>query len=121
MTSPVDRPDRAEKTPDGGIQEVAPDLAYQRLAIVNVVYFGAPNAADRKWVLIDTGVVGTSGMISRAAEKRFGSGSRPAAIIITHAHFDHIGAVENLAEVWDAPVYAHELEVPYLDGTRSYT
>jgi glyoxylase-like metal-dependent hydrolase (beta-lactamase superfamily II) len=50
----------------------------------------------------------------------FGEGSRPAAIVLTHGHFDHIGAVHTLAHEWDVPVYAHELELPYLTGQSSY-
>jgi glyoxylase-like metal-dependent hydrolase (beta-lactamase superfamily II) len=117
---PLDSSDRADRAHEGGVHEVAPDLGYQRLAIVNVTYFGTPNAGDRKWVLIDAGVVGTAGMIGRAAEHRFGSGTRPAAIVLTHGHFDHVGALEDLADTWDVPVYAHELEMPYLDGRSSY-
>jgi glyoxylase-like metal-dependent hydrolase (beta-lactamase superfamily II) len=45
---------------------------------------------------------------------------RPAAIVLTHGHFDHIGVLKDLASQWDVPVYAHTLEKPYLDGTRSY-
>src|SRR5947209_4121014 len=78
---------------------IAPDLAYKRLAIVNVVFYGLPLARDREWVLIDAGIRGTAGLIRRAAEKRFGS--RPAAIILTHGHFDHVGALGDLAERWD--------------------
>jgi len=52
--------------------EIAPDLAYQRLAMVNVVYWGLPHTEDRQWVLIDTGVPGLTSMIERAARKRFG-------------------------------------------------
>jgi glyoxylase-like metal-dependent hydrolase (beta-lactamase superfamily II) len=117
---PLDPQDRADTAHEGGIHEVTPDLGYQRLAIVNVAFFGAPNAASGKWVLIDAGVIGTARMISRAAEKRFGAGSRPAAIVLTHGHFDHVGAVEDLADKWGVPVYAHEQELPYLDGRMSY-
>ena len=39
---------------------------------------------------------------------------------MTHGHFDHVSALEELAERWDAPIYAHELERPYLDGTAAY-
>ena len=105
---------------DDHTNQIAPDLAYKRLAIVNVVFYGAPNVGDRNWVLIDTGVMGTTGLIESAAAERFGEGARPAAIIQTHGHFDHIGALEELSEKWDAPVFAHELEVPYLNGSAAY-
>jgi glyoxylase-like metal-dependent hydrolase (beta-lactamase superfamily II) len=39
---------------------------------------------------------------------------------MTHGHFDHVGALETLAEEWNVPVYAHAAEHQYLDGTKSY-
>lgn len=106
---------RGERT-----REVLPDLAYRRLGIVNVVFWGPRGAGDRGWVLIDAGLPGTRGMIESAAAERFGADARPAAIIMTHGHFDHVGVLEDLARAWDAPVYAHPLELPYLDGTAAY-
>ena len=103
-----------------GTHEIAPDLAYRRLVMVNVVFVGQPGAGDRNWVLVDAGVMGTKVLITGAAEARFGAGARPSAIILTHGHFDHVGALEDLAAEWDVPVYAHELERPYLDGSASY-
>lgn len=100
--------------------EVAPDLAYRRLGLVNVAFWGLPDAGDRGWVLIDAGIVGSKAMIRASAEARFGEAARPAAIIMTHGHFDHIGALEDLAEEWNVPVYAHPLERPYLNGTAAY-
>ena len=44
----------------------------------------------------------------------------PMAIVMTHGHFDHRGSIEQLAEEWRVPVYAHQLEVPYLTGKSSY-
>ncbi|HEU5208624.1 MAG TPA: MBL fold metallo-hydrolase [Longimicrobiales bacterium] len=102
----------------GGIHEVLDDLAFQRLAIVNVVYWGVPGS--KQWVLIDAGVPGTASMVRHAVEERFGRDARPQAIVMTHGHFDHVGALEELAEEWDVPVFAHELELPYLDGRASY-
>ncbi|AWN43089.1 MBL fold metallo-hydrolase [Methylobacterium durans] len=108
----------ADALRDDGTHEIAPDLAYRRLAIANVVFVGA--AGDRGWVLVDAGIPGSKRFIVSAAEARFGPGARPAAIVLTHGHFDHVGALEDLAASWDAPVYAHALEHPYLDGSRSY-
>lgn len=100
--------------------EVARDVECLRTAIVNVCLVGEPGAGDREWVLVDAGLYGFGHTIRHAAERRFGPGSRPAAILMTHAHFDHVGALRELAELWDVPVYAHRLEVPYLTGASSY-
>lgn len=117
---PLDPKDRAGEARDDGTVELAPDLAYRRLAIVNVMFVGLPGAGDRGWVLIDAGVAGTTALIASAAGERFGKESRPAAIVMTHGHFDHVGGLEELAGRWDAPVYAHALERPFLDGCQSY-
>lgn len=114
---PVDRSAQADEIQTDGVHQAAPDLAYQRLAIVNVAYYGQPGASS--WTLIDAGVMGMTNMILGAVEKRFG-GVAPAAIIMTHGHFDHVGALRSLAERWNVPVYAHELELPFLNGTSSY-
>jgi glyoxylase-like metal-dependent hydrolase (beta-lactamase superfamily II) len=101
-----------------GTHEVAPDVAYQRLAIVNVAYFGAAGARD--WVLIDAGIPGSTNAIRSTVAERYGEGARPVAIVMTHGHFDHVGALKHLAEDWEVPIYAHPLELPYLDGRSSY-
>ncbi len=110
----------ADAKRDDHTRELLSDVAYKRLGIVNVVFFGKANAGPNAWVLIDAGVPGTAGIIRRAAEERFGKDARPAAIIMTHGHFDHAGALETLAKEWDVPIYAHELELPYLNGSASY-
>ena len=112
---------RAAETPtDDNTHQIAADLAYQRLIFVNVVFYGKPRSGDRNWVLIDAGVVGTKASIKRAAAARFGDTARPAAIVMTHGHFDHVGALEDLASEWDVPVYAHSVEHPYLNGQAAY-
>ncbi len=115
---PMSQSDVTGEAQDDGTIQVAPDLATLRLAIVNAVFWGVPGARD--WVLIDAGVVGMAGRIRRAAAERFGADVPPVAIVLTHGHFDHVGALEELARGWDVPVYAHPLEMPYLDGSASY-
>jgi glyoxylase-like metal-dependent hydrolase (beta-lactamase superfamily II) len=117
---PIDSTARIGLDSHAGIHEIASDLAYRRLAIVNVIYYGRSEAGDRGWVLIDAGLSGMGPFIVGGAVARFGKDSRPAAIILTHGHFDHVGALETLAERWDVPIYAHPLEFPYLDGRSSY-
>jgi hydroxyacylglutathione hydrolase len=42
------------------------------------------------------------------------------AILLTHTHFDHVGAVAALARHTGAPVYCPKLEVPVLQDINSY-
>jgi glyoxylase-like metal-dependent hydrolase (beta-lactamase superfamily II) len=116
---PVDPSARADVKDDEGLHEVLPDLAYQRQIFVNVVFHGMPGAG-RTWTLIDAGLHGSTAAIVNAAEKRFGKNHPPTAIIMTHGHFDHVGALETLAAKWNVPVYAHRAERPYLDGSAAY-
>lgn len=52
-------------------------------------------------------------------------GLRPVAMLLTHAHFDHIGAVDELRESYQIPVYLHNSEKdwlsrPNLNGSGKY-
>lgn len=98
--------------------EVLPDIYCHTIQIVNVVYVGEKMAEE--FVLIDAGMPYSADKIIEMTEERFGEGRKPSAIILTHGHFDHIGALIELIERWDIPVYAHELEFPYLTGEKDY-
>src|SRR5436190_10785860 len=84
--------------------EVATDLAYKRLGIVNIVYVGKRQDGKTGWVLVDAGLPGTAAAIKNAASARFGENARPFAIVMTHAHADHAGALEKLLRDWQVPV-----------------
>jgi glyoxylase-like metal-dependent hydrolase (beta-lactamase superfamily II) len=104
----------------GATYDVVRDVACLPLSLVNVFFYGEPGAGDRNWVLIDAGLAGSVSRIKKAAAERFGRHSRPAAIVLTHGHFDHVGALPDLADEWDVPIYCHWLEMPYLIGWSSY-
>src|SRR5436305_1933593 len=70
---------------------VAPEVSYLLDRIVNVCFIGAPGETNRGWILVDCGLPGSASKIKRAASRLFGEESRPAAIVLTHGHFDHIG------------------------------
>ena len=96
---------------------VAPGVWGMKTVFVNLYFV---TEQDGNWTLIDTGVYGSASKIKAAAEELFGQNTAPRSILLTHGHFDHIGAVKELASEWEVPVYAHPLELPYLTGRSSY-
>ena len=98
------------------VREIAPGLGWLQLSLVNVYLVGRPGGP---WALVDTGMPTSGASILRAVGDLFG-GRPPASIVLTHGHFDHRGSVRQLAELWDVPVYAHRLELPYLTGRSDY-
>ena len=105
-----------DRTALGSLVDYCPDVVRVATSFVNAYFVG-----DRShWVLVDTGIGGFGSVIRRAAAARFGKDARPAAIVLTHGHFDHAGNADALAEAWGIPVYAHMLELPYLTGQSDY-
>jgi glyoxylase-like metal-dependent hydrolase (beta-lactamase superfamily II) len=113
---PMETPFRTSQHENKHGFPVAPGVWGLKTVFVNLFFISAP---DGSWVLVDTGIYGSADKIRQAAKELFGD-IRPRAILLTHGHFDHIGAVKELAEDWDVPVYAHPLEFPYLTGKSSY-
>ncbi len=98
-------------------KELLTDLYCFPIQVVNMYFYGHPG--DR-WTIIDAGMPRSADKIIDAAENRFGKDAKPEAIILTHGHFDHVGAIVDLLEKWPVPVYAHKDELPYLTGKESY-
>ncbi|QDA61228.1 MBL fold metallo-hydrolase [Hymenobacter jejuensis] len=112
-------PNHANRATTPALQAVVPGVWGLRNVFVNLYFVRTTEAPTGSWVLIDAGLPGSAGKVRHTAEALFGPNARPEAIILTHGHFDHIGALK-LAEEWDVPVYAHPLELPYLTGKSSY-
>jgi hydroxyacylglutathione hydrolase len=66
-------------------------------------------------VVVDPGDAATELRLELARAK-----ARCAAILVTHCHYDHIGAVAELAEGTQAPVYMARDEAPVLTAPDDY-
>lgn len=87
---------------------------------VFVNYYIIKDETSGAYALVDAGLKWSAGAINKMAKEIIGEKGRPSAIILTHGHFDHVGAVKQLAEEWNVPIYAHPLEIPYLTGKSAY-
>lgn len=41
-------------------------------------------------------------------------------ILLTHGHSDHVGSIKAILDRHTAPVYAHRIEIPYMEGDILY-
>src|SRR5829696_9075007 len=101
---------------------VLPDLVCETIVMVNVAFVGQTGRRDTPggWTLVDAGFPMSASRIERTALELYGQNARPDAIVLTHGHFDHVGALRDLADKWDVPIYGHPLEMPYLTGRSEY-
>lgn len=100
------------------VEEVEDGIIMFHYRIVNSAIIENYNTGE--FVVVDTGLPTSYPIIKEAIEKRYGPGKKPGSILLTHAHFDHIGSLMECAENWDCPVYAHPLEIPYITGLDQY-
>jgi glyoxylase-like metal-dependent hydrolase (beta-lactamase superfamily II) len=68
------------------------------------------NEETKETLIIDPGAEA-----ARLSERIRSEGLLPVAILLTHGHFDHAGAVAELKEMYKIPVYAHEEEKKVLE------
>lgn len=69
------------------------------------------NEETRKAVIIDPGM-------NPASLIRKLDGLEIEAILLTHAHFDHIGGVDEIRKLKGCPVYLHDLEADWLTDPK---
>jgi glyoxylase-like metal-dependent hydrolase (beta-lactamase superfamily II) len=98
-----------------GSPEIADGVFWLRFRYANVFMIRSGSA----WALIDTAFPGFERAILAAARVRFGD-APPAAILLTHGHFDHSGSAAALARHWGLPVHVFRDELPYVAGLQHY-
>ncbi|WP_409342653.1 MBL fold metallo-hydrolase [Paenibacillus sp. MBLB4367] len=69
------------------------------------------NEETRKAIIIDPGM-------NPASLIRKLDGLEIEAILLTHAHFDHIGGVDEIRKLKGCPVYLHDLEADWLTDPK---
>ncbi|WP_270165170.1 MBL fold metallo-hydrolase [Paenibacillus sp. SYP-B4298] len=68
---------------------------------------------DRKAIIIDPGMM-PARLLAKVQELQL----QVEAILLTHAHFDHMGGVEEVRKSCGCPVYVHDLEADWLTDAR---
>lgn len=107
-----------QKQANADVFSLAPGVWGKKDLFVNYYFIQIPE--NNSWILVDAGLKWSAAKIKATANQLFGPNSVPSAIILTHGHFDHVGGLETLLRDWQVPVYAHSLELPYLNGMSAY-
>jgi glyoxylase-like metal-dependent hydrolase (beta-lactamase superfamily II) len=75
---------------------------------------------DGRLTIVDCGVPTSWGSL-HAALSELGTTTRAIdAVVLTHAHFDHIGFAERGRTAWGVPVFCHENDVPLARHPQQY-
>lgn len=102
--------------PLGGVGEIG----------MNVALYGYGTPQKRQWIMVDCGVTfpgpDLPGVDLVLPDIRYLAGERHnlKAIIITHAHEDHYGALNDLWPGLNVPVYASPFTAGMLEAKRNY-
>ena len=70
--------------------------------------------------IVDAGMTKSWPSFERALSELGRSRSDVKAVVLTHAHFDHVGIAEQLRATLGIPVFAHELDVPLCGHPLTY-
>lgn len=72
--------------------------------------------AGPAWALVDAAWKQDAARIEAAVHTILGADAVPAAILLTHAHPDHLGSARVLSEGWRCPILLHSSEIPIASG-----
>lgn len=88
-------------------------IAHYMVGPVQTNCYLAINKETKEALVIDPGEEA-----ARLMQQIREQGLTVAAILLTHGHFDHAGAAEELSTLCNAPVYAHEAEKETLESEK---
>lgn len=75
---------------------------------------------DGRLTVVDTGVPASWNSLHQALTALGRAPGDIAAVVLTHAHFDHLGFAERARAELGVPVYVHENDVPLTRHPRQY-
>ncbi|GAB5493268.1 MAG: MBL fold metallo-hydrolase [Phototrophicaceae bacterium] len=98
------------------MQEIFPGLyAITRMGCNSFIIESAPD----ELTVIDTGIPGSTRAILASAKSLNYAPEQIKNILITHADFDHIGSLADLAQATGATVYAGKESVHYIENAKT--
>lgn len=89
--------------------EVAPGVHVAHTRVVNWVLLTDGDAVT----LVDTGYPGQADEVDASLAALGRTPHDVVAVLLTHAHVDHLGSADRLGRRHGVPVYAHELELAH--------
>lgn len=88
-------------------------IAHYMVGPVQTNCYFAINKETKEALVIDPGEEA-----ARLMQQIKAQGLTVAAILLTHGHFDHVGAAEELSALCNAQIYAHEAEKETLESEK---
>jgi glyoxylase-like metal-dependent hydrolase (beta-lactamase superfamily II) len=71
------------------------------------------------WILVDAATPEQTGTVIQAVSRLL-KDAQPSRLILTHAHYDHGGAMSEVVKRWNVPIWAGEHEADFVTGPRRY-
>lgn len=96
------------------VERITPRVSFVRTEHVNWVIYDGPDGVT----LIDTGYLGQRAQLEGSLRAVGRKAADVRAVLITHAHADHLGGASWLSSEYGIPVYGSPEEVPLLRRER---